>query len=31
VPSRAVRAHPELLKSFQRVLDAAGIERAWPD
>ena len=30
VAPRAVRARPDLLDSFQRVLDAAGIERAWP-
>jgi hypothetical protein len=31
VPPRAVRARPALLASFQRMLDAAGIERAWPN
>ena len=30
VPPRAVRDRPALLDSFQRALDAAGIEREWP-
>jgi FAD dependent oxidoreductase len=30
VPPRAVRARPEPLHAFQRMLDGAGIEREWP-
>ena len=30
VPPRAVRARPALLETFQRTLDAAGVQRDWP-
>ncbi len=30
VPPKAVRENPDLLKEFQGLLDAQGVERAWP-